>query len=139
MTKKRTQQNIYHIDEVNLEIDYDKLAEAIAEAQHRANAKDNALDDVGIMLKQLMTTIFGLMAMIFLVTGGYEAYSIFRGTEINSVANWITIFGCFMYSGMLIFLLRATNKVQDKAYLMSYFSAVVSLTALIVTFIKMSK
>ena len=36
MTKKRTQQNIYHIDEVNLEIDYDKLAEAIIRADKKA-------------------------------------------------------------------------------------------------------
>ena len=36
MSKKETQQNIYHVNEQNLEIDYNKLAEAIVKANKKA-------------------------------------------------------------------------------------------------------
>ena len=113
MSKKRKPLVVHNVDSVNLEIDYDKLAEAIVKANNIANATKSADQPVGKKLsffKELwmilrnkrtpdgrMTTSFfstviscifrGIAFIGFLLTGAF-IYTLFHG---NILLAWGTV------------------------------------------------
>lgn len=133
---KNAKKIVNKIEELNIEIDYEKLANSMVEAQLKANAKGNEIDGMGGAIKTIMVTTFLVICVVLLLTGGYYMIAIINGTEEQTFKNGFAVIVCFVYGGASGFLCYAANKIRDKIYLMSCFNAIIALTALIVTLVK---
>ena len=162
MTKKRTQQNIYHIDEVNFEIDYDKLAEAIIRADKKArefpiahqkesfprmawhiiwNKKQTQWAYTAYLMAAMLSIVLNIMAILsFLLFVGGLSYlgkslmsHMLSGIEILSILILLIVFALFS----LIFRACANEMSQekDRDYIVSAFSSIAGFAALVVAII----
>lgn len=169
-------QTINNISQLNLEIDYDKLAEAIVKAQEKAkdektksgtNGKPRFFSAIWSIIKGEKSkdgrflsapfaliisllyraiAIFGLIAIVVLcVATGMSAVKVsWQGWSI--LAN-IFVIGIMLVVAVTIFLYMllfwgAANDVKhekDKNYVVSVFSGLVSVAALIVAIIALYK
>lgn len=149
MAKKKNNTTVVNnIDSVNLEIDYDKLAEAIVKAQQKANEQYS-------VSRELMKTIITPTLWILAVVCGFISLAFFivlitSITDLMNAENWLVgfvsvplLFFIVMFSAMLAFLLGATakeiDKENDRNYISSMFSNVVAIVALIVALIALVK
>ena len=176
MSKKEKAAVVNNIKELNLEIDYDKLAEAIVKAQEKAkdektksgtNGKPRFFSAIWRIIKGEKSkdgrflsapfaliisllyraiAIFGLIAIVVLcVATGMSAVKVsWKGWSI--LAN-IFVIGIMLVVSVTIFLYMllfwgAANDVKhekDKNYVVSVFSGLVSVAALIVAIIALYK
>ena len=149
MAKKKNNTTVVNnIDSVNVEIDYDKLAEAFVKAQQKANEKYS-------VSRELMKTIITPTLWILAVVCGFISLAFFivlitSITDLMNAENWLVgfvsvplLFFIVMFSAMLAFLLGATakeiDKENDRTYVASMFSNVVAIVALIVALIALVK
>ena len=136
MSKKGERQIINNIHELKLEIDYNKLEETIVKAHQAAVAEETKLDELSSAIKQFMSIFFAIVAIVFVTTGIYGVHSIYVGTEIAPVVSVFASAASLIYGIATIYLAFQTRKIQDKSYLMSFFSAAISLLALLVAIVK---
>ena len=152
--KKDKPQVINNIQELNLEIDYDKLAEAIVKAQEVSEDEANK--------KRRFTS--GSFAM--LITVAFRGFSIFvallaaslilvlvvsRNTVqwdgfTNIVVSILTIAFCIVFAIVLglyaVLLWKSAKEIEtekDRNYIISVFSGIVSFAALIVALVALFK
>ena len=152
--KKDKPQVINNIQELNLEIDYDKLAEAIVKAQEVSEDEANK--------KRRFTS--GSFAM--LITVAFSGFSIFVALLAASlilalVVSWNTlqwdgftnmvvsiliIAFCIVFAIVLglyaVLLWKSAKEIeteQDRNYIISVFSGIVSFAALIVALVALFK
>lgn len=143
---KKTEKKYININEVNIEIDYDKLADAIVSAQNKQTGQYSVTRE---WMKMIVTPIFwgitiitGLLGAIFAWQGGKTFYEAMQ----PNVEEWMTtaciggfgfIVGLFLIG--LAILTGATshevNKEADKNFVVAVFSGIVSLVALAVSLI----
>ena len=150
-SKNSKPQTINNIQNVNMDIDYNKLAKAIVEAQNEAN-KINikgsrfTLGTISALLTLTFqgTAIFGWFAAIILFLSGFVNVLAMQWTSFESIATNIAtlIFAIGIESLLIIFpllLWKSSKEVElekDKNYLIALFSGIVSVLALIVALVK---
>ncbi len=150
MAKKKNNTTVVNnIDSVNLEIDYDKLAEAIVKAQQKVNDSFSVSRET---MKFILTPTLWILAFVCVVIA-----IAFVGVLISSIndltkdlSNWlgsaVTILISFfitLFSAALAVFLGATakeiDKETDRQYVASMFSNIVAIVALIVALIALVK
>ena len=131
---------------VQVEIDYDKLAEAMVRAQEKYSAQYSVTRE---WMKTLIVPIFwgiailvGLFGVAFVLQGG----NFFVEVSQESVDGWLTevckggisfVIGLFFVAVAFVTGASAKeiDKEKDKNYVVAVFSGIVSLVALIVSLI----
>ena len=166
--KKEKQQVINNIQELNLEIDYDKLAEAIVKAKkynedqkynpETSTKKDfwkkvwciitNKIPDNTAFLTTsiagLMQLFFNSVALLLLIVGLLCLAVIFviiiQGTNWQYLATYIMLAGLLpMIALIMRGIANEMEREKDKNYIISAFSGIVSFVALIVALIALFK
>ena len=167
--KKNKSQIINHIQEMNLEIDYDKLAEAIAKAvnaseSQNTNEEDSFIDEVidgkipkgklfSRTLSKILQAFFYLLAIGSVILVVY--FALLVGVHVHN-AKWnefmiildnigyiaTAILLALLDVIFVIFTWKIGTEIgedRDKNYIVSSFSCVVSLVALIVALVALFK
>ena len=151
--RKKAQQTpkktvIGNIEQINLEIDYDKLAESIVKASKIEDEKRSLSRE---WMKFVITPIFWLFTVIsglFAIGFFVEIFQIIKTLKgnISEWEQWITIAVGFILSlsfvVVCIFTIataREIEKENNKQYVAAMFSNIVALVALIVALIALFK
>lgn len=164
-TKKEKKQTINNIQELNLEIDYDKLADAIAKAQEKSKSESKPIKKIGFwksvwliirnkepqngmktayMLAEVMAGVFNIIAIIgaalFAIIICFSIFELDWGPGIlNYISQGISV-GALLFASFAISLLfrGIANEIRaekDRNYIISVFSGIVGFAALIVALI----
>ena len=151
--RKKAQQTpkktvIGNVEQINLEIDYDKLAESIVKVSKMEDEKRSVSRE---WMKIVITPIFWLLAAIsglFAVgffVGIFRIIKTLKG-NFSEWGQWITILLCFilfmLFVGICILTIataREIEKENNKQYVATMFSNIVALVALIVALIALFK
>ena len=145
--KKDKPQVINNIQELNLEIDYDKLAEAIVKTNNKFEAEANKS-------KKFTSGMFSMFVLVILKLIAFLGWMIafaFLISSINTVfaMSWIgfstilvNVFQIMYSAGIIVVLIlyllllgksaKEFSKEKDRNYIISVFSGIVSFAALIV-------
>ena len=152
--KKDKKQTVNNIQELNLEIDYDKLAEAIVKANNRAEEETNKNNKFTSGAFSI-TTAFVLRAVAFLgallsLMSPFVILSVaktFVWNEIGAIIGnilgilffvaWVAVLA--LYSWLLWKSAKEIETEKDKNYIISVFSGIVSFAALIVALVALFK
>lgn len=136
--KKEKTQVINNIDQLNLEIDYDKLAEAIVKANKTAKKEKGK----GKIRTSAMRFFNGMIfAMVYVLAGlsiyatWSEAYSRNNAPLINCIV--LTI--AFLVVGIYAFLCQQETFDDSESDTVEFFNTNISLIALIVALIALFK
>lgn len=149
MAKKKDKPRVINnIQELNLEIDYDKLAEAIVKA---TDAENNKYSFSREWMKFVITPMFGILSLV----SGITSIGFFLEMIVNIVAlsknyldsiRWITIISSFTLSIFLfgicimsIASIQEIKKENNKQYIATIFSNITALVALIVALVSLFK
>ena len=136
MSKKPTTKTV--IENLNLEIVYDKLAQAIVKAQLESEEqKSKGKKTRRSVFRFLNALAFVLMAGLF-VTGIVLLWTVFKGVAMES---WVRIFISAGLALMSIVSVLCFNESLDDDYQdsVALFTALVALVALIVAVIALIK
>lgn len=149
MAKKKNNTTVVNnIDSVNVEIDYDKLAEAIVKAQQKANEQYSVSRE---MMKFVITPVFWILTFVTgFISVAFWGVLITSANDMLNDENWLAgaitlliVFFIAFFSLALTFFLGATAKEidneKDRNYISSMFSNVVAIVALIVALIALVK
>lgn len=149
MAKKQPKTVINNIDSVNIEIDYDKLAEAIVKANEEVENKkqksSKVLTSSMAMLLSLLFAILGVVIGFFTVAVIYSYILLFptinqitlgRG-KIVSLHILICLLILAMSVTVIIMMVSAVEiyREKDRNFIMGAFSGVVGFAALVVALI----
>ncbi|MBR3918130.1 MAG: hypothetical protein IKJ59_05280 [Clostridia bacterium] len=151
--RKKAQQTpkktvIGNIEQINLEIDYDKLAESIVKASKIEDEKRSLSRE---WMKFVITPIFWLFTVIsglFAIGFFVEIFQIIKTLKgnISEWEQWITIAVGFILSLFFVVVCiftiataREIEKENNKQYVAAMFSNIVALVALIVALIALFK
>ena len=153
--KKDKPQVINNIRELNLEIDYDKLAEAIVKAQNEADkpleskksfVSNSFLFWIALFFK--VASILGIVGcMIGVAVLGLYAIDIAVWNTLNDIiANVFTLVMFLLlfiaFAAYCIVMWRAGKEIEqekDKNFIVAVFSGIVSFAALIVALVALFK
>ena len=172
MAKKNDKpQVINNIQELNLEVDYDKLAEAIVKAQNALTIQENDCEDeesfldkaidgkipkgkfFSQTLSKIMQGFFYVLAVVsvlFVLYFGWMVIYYLHAVSWDGFENisenifFIALLGLLIIFDVVFvfFTVKIANEIgeeQDKNYIISAFSSVVSLVALIVALVALFK
>ena len=152
--KKDKPQVINNIDNLHLEIDYDKLAEAIVKAQEEIQEKNNGAKS---FTSSAFATITSLAFRGVAILGWIVAFAMIVATwNIFITLEWLTLIEViknimiivvglalflmiFLYSLLLWKAAKEIEKEKDRNYIIAVFSGIVSLAALIVALVALFK
>lgn len=136
------------IENLNFEIDYDKLAEAIVKAEKKAREDNSTLSKT---LSSLSAFVFQLTAfagwafsILGLVAGIETVMEMWKpGNRLSAVILAVTILFLLILIVMFSILLwksaKDIEKEKDKQFVVSVFSAIVGFTALVVALVALNK
>ena len=139
---------IYNIDNVNMEIDYDKLAEAMSKVQNRQEDKYSGTRE---WMKFILSPIFwtlaffsAVLAIVFLIYGACTLVGmVSAGLDwVVAITSAIELFiGLFLVAVCAFSWVSAKeiDEEKDRQYVASMFSNIVALVALIVSLIALVK
>lgn len=154
--KRQEQPQVINIDKLEIEnkieIDYDKLAEAIVKANEKqANQYSVSREWMKFIIYPVfwcVAIVTGLLAVAFLVYGGTALAEAF-GAISTAVIDWsqasigflVWCIGLFLVSLCLatIFTAKEIDKEKDRNYVATMFSNMVALVALILSLIALVK
>ena len=150
MAKKKQNTVVNNIDSVSIEIDYDKLAHAIVNANKKTQADENTeYSSSREWMKFIATCLLYGFSILCLVTSlGLFAVGIKFTFEFNSaeykplIEIAISIIGAFFLLLLAAFTFLAAKDLdgeQDKNYVATVFSNTMSMFALIVALIALFK
>lgn len=119
-------------EKVDIEINYEKLAEAIVKAEKKAQEEESTIDGAAKTLKGILVTFLGVAIAFFalLLIGCIQHIVTKSGNTFN---NTFLAIVSVAYIFSLIVFLTDIEKISDKEYLVGIFSALVSLSALAVS------
>ena len=151
--KKDKPQVINNIQELNLEIDYDKLAEAMVKAQEKseneANRKKFTSGTFAIIISLAFrgVAIFGWLIALVTPIAIINMAKSFVWNEVNvvignvfSIAFAVALFVVLiLYSFLLWKSAKEIETEKDRNYIISVFSGIVSFAALIVALVALFK
>ena len=148
---KKKDRIINHIDQLNVEIDYDKLADAIVKANEKQGQQYSASRE---WMKFLIYPVFwgvaiitGLLAIGFFIYGAVSIKEILD-TAIRNV-DWKQLATSILLIGVSFFLVavcvatgitaKEINEESDREYVATMFSNMVALVALVISLIALAK
>lgn len=147
MSKKKGR-TVNNIGELNLEIDYDKLAEAITRTQNRQTEKYSATQE---WMKFILTPIFWtlvvfslLLAFVFAIYG-VKTLTDMLFTEFTwnvAITGLMMVFIGFFLATVGAFSWVSAKEIdeeKDRQYIASLFSNIVALVALVVSLVALIK
>ncbi len=167
--KKDKPQVINNIQELNLDIDYDKLAEAIVYAQEKATEKPVSNEKMGFwksiwliirnresqtgmrgagLLSEVISFIFNVMAIICIATSGIIGIMVipqfdWHGGILQSIFQGLfSVLLLFISLGVALIFRAVANEIKsekDRDYILSVFSGILSFAALIVALVALFK
>lgn len=156
--KQQLQPQVINIEELEIEnkieIDYDKLADAIMKAQENvaATAKNKKRYTLGTFATPLIIAFYGLsiLGWFFVVAvpiGVYNSWNTFQWSNVTECISSITILLLMLgieatvalYSILLWKSAKEVEAETDRNYIISMFSGVVSFAALIVALVALAK
>ena len=140
--KKDKPQVINNIQELNLEIDYDKLAEAIAKANKKETSKQSNMKHRGIMLGLFNILVFTTPIILILKTLVEMWINCFQAEYPEIISNIImcivlTISGIFI--SLLLFSAMKETLCDTEEQMLSHFNTNISVAALIVALVALFK
>lgn len=149
MAKKKNNQTVVNnIESVNLDIDTKKLAQAIVDAQQKAN------EQYSVSREMMKFVIFPVLCILAFVSGvisiAFWGILFTSAKELWNAENWLIGVVTFLiivfialFTLILTFFLALTakeiDKENDRNYISSMFSNVVAIVALIVALIALVK
>ena len=152
--KKDKPQVINNIGEINLEIDYDKLAEAITNANNELDAEANkskkftsGMFSISVFVILRVIALLGWIIAFALLLGSISMFIEMSWNGFSAIAK--NIFQ-IIYSIIIIVLLviypimlwKSAKEIEtekDRNYVISVFSGIVSFAALIVALVALFK
>ena len=183
--KKGNAQVINNIGEVHLDIDYDKLAEAIVKAQERAKVEQNhqeevqvtptqkkkwswksffrnlwsficnktpsTQDEIAISLSAILNASFkavsALCFLLFVISIPHSCFSLFQihwSISVDGIINEMQGLITAVLTPILLFAFalefwaigNAMSREKDKGFLLTMFSSIVGIVALVVSIVK---
>ena len=152
--KKDKPQVINNIGEINLEIDYDKLAESIVKAQEKseneANRKKKFTSSTFVMIISLVFRGVAVLGWLIALATPFAIINMaksFVWNEVNvvmgnvfSIAFAVALFIVLvLYSFLLWKSAKEIEAEKDRNYIISVFSGIVSFAALIVALVALFK
>lgn len=167
--KKDKPQVINNIGELTLEIDYDKLAEAIVKAQEKVTEQPAPSEKIGFwksvwlimrnkesktgmrgasLLSEVIAFIFNVMAIIGVAISGIIGVWILSRLEWqagifqNIIQGSFSVLLLFISLGVALIFRAVANEIKaekDRNYILSVFSGIVGLAALIVAMVEFYK
>ena len=152
--KKDKPQVINNIQELNLEIDYDKLAEAMIKAQEKsetvANKNPKYTSSTFALLISITFRIVAVIGWLLTITIPIAVVNIVGKLVWNNVGNFTTniiSIAIIVVIGVAIgvysfFLWKSAKEIEaekDRNYIISVFSGIVSFAALIVALVALFK
>lgn len=146
---KKTNKTVNKIDTVNIEIDYEKLAEAIVKAEKKASETKSYTANTFAALSGLIfrgaawigmifTWLFGIAGVAYLVMLDWKNVNVF--TVVSSAFLIATIL--LLIFLLSILLLKSAKEIEgekDRQFVVAVFSAIVSFTALVVALLALFK
>ena len=119
-------------------LDYDKLAAAIVKAQQAANEELFEKDDTAYLTKGLLQWAFFAAATFFILAFCYGIYMVFTGSDsLFQRILYVAMTTLFLPYAFIAFrMIKSIGKIKDRIYLISLFSALVAMSALIITIVK---
>lgn len=153
MSKKDRQITVNNISQLNLEIDYDKLADAIVKAQRKSEEQAKGGKYTKGVLTLPLSLFFRAISVIGWMIVLFSPYSLIQTFRKVSWDKVDTVFGnvfsiitvlAMMFSIALFSLIlwKAAKEIEDEKdryYLVALFSGIVSFIALIVAIIALYK
>ena len=152
--KKNKPQVVNNIQKLNLEIDYDKLAEAIVKAQEKGEEEANknkkftsgAFSVTTSVVLRVVAVLGGLLSLAspFVIINVAKT---FMWNEIGAIIGnvlgilffvaWVAVLA--LYSWLLWKSAKEIETEKDRNYIISVFSGIVSFAALIVALVALLK
>ncbi len=152
--KKDKPQVINNIQELNLEIDYDKLADAIVKAQEKADNNANqskkftsGMFSMSVFVILRLAASLGMILSLAIAVSCPEVFGAFAwssfGAVIKNVIQIIIQVSLVVLTAFYSLLLWKSAKEieteKDRNYIISVFSGIVSFAALIVALVALFK
>ena len=151
--KKDKPQVINNIQELNLEIDYDKLATAIVKAKEIEQDKNKQTKSVSMFFATIISIVFGVVGAFSVIMAIGSIIAFFKylpngvfnnfNSAINTIGQiviYLIFFSLFILFAIMLFVsTKEISKEKDRNYIVSVFSAVTSLSAFIVAVIALFK
>ena len=152
--KKDKPQVINNIGEINLEIDYDKLAESIVKAQEKseneANKKRKFTSGSFAMLITVAFSVFSIfvallsvsLILALIVSWHTLQWNGFTNIVISILTIVFSIVFAIVLGSYAVLLWKSAKEIEtekDRNYIISVFSGIVSFAALIVALVSLFK
>ena len=149
MAKKKNNQTVVNnIESVNVDIDYNKFAEAIVDAQQKANEQYSVSRE---LMKFVITPVFWVLAVVCgVISIAFWCVLFTSAKELLNVENcllgglniliivFIALFTLIL-TAFLTLTAKEIDKENDRNYISSIFSNVVAIVALVVALIALVK
>lgn len=134
MSKKNRNVTINNIGELNLEIDYDKLAEAIVKAQ---NMQRKALPKKKNFREKAMSFLNGALYAFVYIIAAMCVVQVWKDYSADNTGLFASIFSTivFMCCGVYAFLCHQESFEDDGQAAQTHFNSNIALVALIVALI----
>ena len=152
--KKEKPQVINNIQELNLEIDYDKLAEAIVKANSQLDAEANkskkftsGMFSISVFVILRVIALLGWIIAFALLIGSINTFIEMSWNDFSTISGnifqiiysiTITVL-LVLYPLMLWKSAKEIETEKDRNYIISVFSGIVSFAALIVALVALFK
>lgn len=137
------------IENLTVEIDYDKLAEAVVKAEKKANEVKSYTSNAFATLSGSVFRIAACLGILFSVSGAICGAVYLANFDWKNAAILATIFTAllvlltliviFLFSVLLMKSAKEIEYEKDRQFVISVFSAIVSFTALIVALVALNK
>ena len=152
--KKDKPQVINNIGKLNLEIDYDKLAEAIVKASNKEKQQSEKKSFVSNSFAFWISLVFRFAPLVGVVASVFGVFLTYQYATIVAVWNtgYDIVFNILVLCLMVLILLsvigycvimwRAAKEIEqekDKNFVVAVFSGIVSFAALIVALVALFK
>ena len=135
MAKKDRKTVVNNIDEINIEIDYDKLAEAIVKAETMAQSKQLHTGKVRSIAMRFMNGLIYCIIYVFATLCIFTTWSECYPDKTIPLYGCVIITILFSIIGIYAFVCQQESFKDPDAEAMKYFNSNVSLIALIVSLI----
>lgn len=134
MRRKRRSTIIKNIESVNMEIDYDKLAEAIVKAQNQVEEKNKK---IGVILRIAMTICNVIVYFIIFSILSYAIVIFWEKEAVNAQETIAKVTLIILTSLLLalVFLLMGEAITGTKKEVQNHFNTNMTLVALVIAFI----
>ena len=152
--KKDKPQVVNNIQEMNLEIDYDKLAEAIVKANSQLDAEANkskkftsGMFSISVFAILRVIALLGWIIAFALLIGSINTFIEMSWNDFSTISgNVFQIIYSITITGLLVLyplmLWKSAKEIEtekDRNYIISVFSGIVSFAALIVALVALFK